>query len=216
MTHYLNKGSALIRIDIQYSFLPAGALPVPNAEQIIEPLNRLSHHAARGGCIVVDTQDWHPPNHKSFASNHKGKKPFETVEMPYGTQVLWPDHCVAGMWSADLCSWLDTDMTSLTIRKGMNPDLDSYSAFYENDRTTSTGLAGYLRERGVERVFLAGLAFDYCVGYSALDAASLGFETVVLLDLCRAIAPATETEMTERLLEAGVRLVSSRDVLHVK
>jgi nicotinamidase/pyrazinamidase len=214
--HYLSKGAALIRIDVQNDFVRGGALAVPGGEDIVEPLNVLSHHAARGGCLVVDTQDWHPLNHKSFASNHEGRKPFETIEMSYGDQTLWPAHCIRGYWGSELYR-IDTTMSSLLIRKGMNPDIDSYSAFFENDHKTQTGLAGYLRERGVTKVFLAGLAYDFCVGYSALDAASLGFETVVLRNLCRAIdMDGSEAAMTQKLLNVGVHIVESGTVLHVK
>jgi nicotinamidase/pyrazinamidase len=221
MRPYFDRGAALIRIDIQNDFLPGGALAVPHGDEIVGPLNELSHHAVRGGCLVIDTQDWHPADHSSFASNHEGRAPFSMMWMPYGDQTLWPDHCVQGTWGSELSGHgnphLDTTMTSLLIRKGMNPRIDSYSAFFENDRETPTGLGGCLKERGVTRLFLAGLAYDFCVGYSALDARRLGFEVVVLRDLCQSIdLDGSETQMTDRLLLAGVALGASDMVSYAK
>ena len=174
---------ALLVVDVQNDFCTGGALAVPGGEAVVPGINRLwDRHA----CKVL-TQDWHPPGHASFASSHAGKQPFDTGRLDYGEQVLWPDHCVQGTSGAAFHPELRTDGADLVLRKGFRPGIDSYSAFFENDRTTPTGLAGYLRERGVERVVLTGLATDFCVGFSALDALASGFETVVLEDLCRGL-----------------------------
>jgi len=155
------------------------------------------------------TQDWHPPGHHSFACVH-GKKHFETIEVPHGTQTLWPDHCVQGTWGAEFHPSLKLSQAELVLRKGFRPHIDSYSAFFENDRTTATGLSGYLRERGLTRVFLAGLAYDYCVGYSALDARRLGFEAVIVKDACRAIdLDGSIAKIETDFAEAGVALIES-------
>ena len=174
---------ALLVVDVQNDFCTGGALAVPGGEAVVPGINHLwDRHA----CKVL-TQDWHPPGHASFASSHEGKQPFDTGRLDYGEQVLWPDHCVQGTPGAAFHPELRTDGADLVLRKGFRPGIDSYSAFFENDRTTPTGLAGYLRERGVERVVLTGLATDFCVGFSALDALASGFETVVLEDLCRGL-----------------------------
>ncbi len=175
--------TALLVIDVQNDFCPGGALAVADGDAVVGAINAmLADYPVR-----VFTQDWHPAGHGSFASSHPGKAAFETTEMPYGTQMLWPDHCVQGTKGADFHPDLRTDPADLIIRKGANPAIDSYSAFFENDRTTPTGLEGYLRTRGVERLVLTGLATDFCVAYSALDAARLGFAVEVRLDACRAI-----------------------------
>ena len=174
---------ALLVVDVQNDFCTDGALAVPGGEAVVPGINRLWDGYA---CKVL-TQDWHPPGHASFASSHEGKQPFDTGVLDYGEQVLWPDHCVQGTPGAAFHLELRTDGADLVLRKGFRPGIDSYSAFFENDRTTPTGLAGYLRERGVERVVLTGLATDFCVGFSALDALASGFETVVLEDLCRGL-----------------------------
>ena len=174
---------ALLVVDVQNDFCTDGALAVPGGEAVVPGINRLWDGYA---CKVL-TQDWHPPGHASFASSHEGKQPFDTGMLDYGEQVLWPDHCVQGTPGAAFHPELRTDGADLVLRKGFRPGIDSYSAFFENDRTTPTGLAGYLRERGVERVLLTGLATDFCVGFSALDALASGFETVVLEDLCRGL-----------------------------
>lgn len=173
----------LIVVDVQNDFCPGGALAVPDGDAVVPVINRLSTRFDHR----ILTQDWHPGGHSSFASSHPGKAPFETVAMPYGTQVLWPDHCVQGDPGAAFHADLRVDGAELVIRKGFRSAIDSYSAFFENDRTTPTGLAGYLRDRGFERVVLAGLATDFCVAYTALDARRMGFETVVVTDACRAI-----------------------------
>jgi nicotinamidase/pyrazinamidase len=175
--------TALIVIDVQNDFCTGGALAVPDGEAVVPLINAmLPDYGAR-----IFTQDWHPAGHSSFASQHAGKEPFGTVEMSYGTQVLWPDHCVQGTQGAEFHADLQTDAANMIIRKGFRRDIDSYSAFFENDRTTPTGLTGYLRTINVQKVTLAGLATDFCVAYSALDAARLGFDVTVDLRACRAI-----------------------------
>ncbi len=173
----------LLVIDVQNDFCPGGALAVPGGDAVIPVIHRIAPHFSH----ILITQDWHSPHHASFASAHPGRQPFETIEMPYGPQTLWPDHCIQGAPGAQLHPALHLPQAELILRKGFRPAIDSYSAFFENDRTTATGLGGYLRERGFTRVFLAGLAYDYCVGYSALDARRLGFPAIVLRDACRAI-----------------------------
>lgn len=177
------EGDVLLVVDVQNDFCPGGALAVPDGDQVVPAINRLA------GLFpdVLLTQDWHPPGHQSFASAHPGRQPFETITVDYGEQVLWPDHCVQGTDGAAFHEDLDTTAAELVIRKGFNPAIDSYSAFYENDHRTPTGLTGYLRTRGFRRVFLAGLATDFCVNFSAVDAAKEGFEAIVLEDACRAI-----------------------------
>jgi nicotinamidase/pyrazinamidase len=174
---------ALIIVDVQNDFCPGGALAVPHGDEIIAAVNSL---AARFRNVVL-TQDWHPPRHASFASSHPGKRPFETIAASYGPQVLWPDHCVQGTEGAEFHPALRIPHAALVLRKGSDPAIDSYSAFYENDRKTPTGLVGYLRERGLTRLFFAGLAFDFCVRYSAEDARRVGFDTFVIEDACRGI-----------------------------
>ena len=173
----------LLVVDVQNDFCPGGQLPVPSGDEVVPLINRVASRFAH----VVLTQDWHPPGHLSFASSHAGRKPYEMVELSYGTQILWPDHCVQDTEGARLRPDLRIAHAQLLLRKGFNREIDSYSAFQENDRKTSTGLAGYLRERGFTRIFLAGLAFDFCVRYSAEDAKQQGFEPLVIEDACRGI-----------------------------
>jgi nicotinamidase/pyrazinamidase len=173
----------LIVVDVQNDFLPGGSLAVADGNEIIAPIERL----ARRFSNILMTQDWHPADHISFASNHPGKTPFETIELDYGTQVLWPDHCVIGTEGAAFAPSLNLPCAQMIIRKGFHSDVDSYSGFREADRQTSTGLAGYLRERDFDRVFVVGLATDFCVGWTALDAREAGFEAIVVEDACRAI-----------------------------
>ena len=175
--------SALIVIDVQHDFCPGGALAVPEGDQIVPGINALMDDFD----TVVLTQDWHPAGHSSFASSHDGKAPYELIEMPYGPQVLWPDHCVQGSTGSDLHTDLNVDRANVIIRKGTNPAIDSYSAFFENDQKTPTGLEGYLKTLGVTEITMVGLATDFCVQFSALDAARLGFKVTVREDLCRAI-----------------------------
>lgn len=174
---------ALAVIDVQNDFCPGGALAVSGGDAIVPGINALMDAFP----LTALTQDWHPPGHLSFASSHPGAKPFDDIEAPYGAQVLWPDHCVQGSRGAAFHPDLDTLCAQLVVRKGCNPQIDSYSAFFENDRTTPTGLHGFLRERGVSELTLVGLATDFCVRFSALDAARLGYATTVRADLCRAI-----------------------------
>lgn len=203
-------GDVLIVVDVQVDFLPGGALAVPDGDAVIAPINRLS----RAFRHVVLTQDWHPEGHASFASSHPDRQPFETTELRYGPQVLWPDHCVQGTPGAEITRDLDIPHAQLVIRKGYNAGIDSYSGFREADRRTSTGLAGYLKERGFRRVFCAGLALDFCVAWTALDAAEAGFETWLIEDASRAIDTNGSLEKARRDLEAaGVRMITSDQVV---
>ncbi|WP_284265304.1 bifunctional nicotinamidase/pyrazinamidase [Roseicyclus amphidinii] len=174
---------ALIVIDVQNDFCPGGALAVPEGDLIVPGITALMTEFP----VVILTQDWHPAGHSSFASEHPGKAPMEMTEMPYGPQVLWPDHCIQGSIGAQFHPDLTVNRADLILRKGFNRAIDSYSAFFENDRTTPTGLEGYLRTRGITRLTMVGLATDFCVNYSAVDAAKLGFDVTVRQDLCRAI-----------------------------
>lgn len=174
---------ALIVIDVQNDFCPGGALAVAGGDEIVAPINALLPEYQ----VRVLTQDWHPAGHSSFASSHPAEEPFGMIDMPYGPQVLWPDHCIQGTEGAAFHPNLRTDPADLVIRKGFRAEIDSYSAFFENDHTTPTGLEGYLKTRGVDTVVLVGLATDFCVNFSAVDAAKLGFRTQVIESLCRAI-----------------------------
>ncbi|WP_421702463.1 bifunctional nicotinamidase/pyrazinamidase [Aliiroseovarius sp.] len=195
---------ALIVIDIQNDFCPGGALAVVDGDAIVPGVNGLM---AEFDAVVL-TQDWHPAGHSSFASSHPGQDPFGMIEMPYGTQVLWPDHCVQGSHGAAFHDGLVTDPADLVIRKGFRPGVDSYSAFFENDKTTPTGLEGYLRTRGITRLTMVGLATDFCVAYSAIDGANLGFDVTVRRDLCRAIdLDGSLAAATQQMEEAGVTLL---------
>lgn len=196
-------GQGLIVIDVQRDFCPGGALAVPEGDSIVPGINALM---AKADAVIL-TQDWHPARHSSFASSHEGASPFDVIEMPYGAQVLWPDHCVQGSDGADFHPQLQTDRADLIIRKGYNRAIDSYSAFFENDHTTPTGLEGYLRTRGIDELVMAGLATDYCVNFSAVDAAQLGFAVTVRKDLCRAIdLDGSLAAAIEGMTAAGVRL----------
>lgn len=191
----------LLVVDVQRDFLPGGALAVPEGDAVVDPINRLGTLFGH----VLLTQDWHPAGHVSFAANHPGRVPFETVSAPYGRQILWPTHCVQGTQGAELAPGLDLPRAELVIRKGFHPAVDSYSAFTEADRRTPTGLAGYLRERGLRRLFLAGLATDFCVAWSALDARAAGFEAAVIEDACRGIDVESSLERAWRDMDqAGV------------
>jgi nicotinamidase/pyrazinamidase len=200
----ISDDDMLLVIDVQNDFCPGGALAVADGDAVVPVINRLMERFAH----VVLTQDWHPAGHSSFASSHPAAKPFETVSMPYGQQTIWPDHCIQGTPGASFHPQLNTERAELVIRKGFRPSIDSYSAFYENDRRTSTGLAGYLRERGLRRIFLAGLATDFCVYYSALDARRLGFDTVLSGPACRAIDLSGSLEVARaEMAKAGVQWV---------
>jgi nicotinamidase/pyrazinamidase len=193
----VGERDVLIAVDIQNDFCPGGALAVPHGDEVVPLVNRLGARFAH----VVLTQDWHPPHHSSFASSHPGRKPYDIVEFPYGPQILWPDHCLQGTAGAEFRKDLDIPGVQLIIRKGYRRLIDSYSTFFENDHTTPTGLAGYLRERGFSRVFLAGLAFDFCVRWSAEDAHKHGFDAVVIEDACRGIDVDGSVNATRRVLK---------------
>lgn len=199
----LMKNEVLIVIDVQNDFCPGGALAVEGGDEIVPLVNA---HMQRFAHVIL-TQDWHPSGHSSFASEHAGKSAFETIRMPYGQQTLWPDHCVQGSPGADFHPGLDLNRAELIIRKGYRREVDSYSAFFENDHVTPTGLGGYLKERSLGKVTFTGLATDYCVAYSALDARRLGLEVTVLLDSCRAIDLAgSMAVMLSKMRDVGVEL----------
>ena len=205
----MKADSVLLVMDVQNDFLPGGLLPVPRGDEVVPVVNRL---AARFANVIL-TQDWHPANHISFASRHPGKKPFETVELAYGTQVLWPDHCVQGSRGAEFHPQLAAHHAQAVIRKGYHAHTDSYSALLEADRVTPTGLAGMLRERGIRRVYCCGLATDFCVAWSALDAQAAGFETWVIEDACRAIDTGGSLAAARRdLAAAGVRMIAAEQI----
>ncbi len=210
MTIRPGENDVLIVVDVQHDFLPGGALAVPDGDAVIAPINRL----ARAFRHVVLTQDWHPQWHASFASTHPAKQPFEMIDLHYGPQVLWPDHCVQGTPGAEISRDLDIPHAQLVIRKGYNAGIDSYSGFKEADRQTSTGLEGYLKERGFRRVFCAGLALDFCVAWTTLDAAAAGFETYLIEDASRAIdTNGSLGKARQDLKDAGVRTISSAQIL---
>jgi nicotinamidase/pyrazinamidase len=197
----ITSQDVLVVIDVQNDFCPGGALEVPHGEQVIG----LIHKAAQKFNHIILTQDWHPAGHSSFASSHPGRKPYETIEAPYGLQILWPDHCIQGTHGAELHPSLHLLQAELILRKGYRTGIDSYSAFFENDHTTPTGLGGYLRERGLNRAFFAGLAYDFCVCYSALDAQRLGLPAVVLREACCAIdINGSVKTIEEQFRQAGV------------
>ncbi len=197
---------ALLLIDIQNDFCPGGALGVPDGDAVVPIANRLARQFEH----VLLTQDWHPPGHSSFASQHAGKSPFETISLSYGAQTLWPDHCVQGTSGADFHPDLNVTKAEMIIRKGFRPTIDSYSAFFENDHTTPTGLTGYLRERDISELVMVGLAYDFCVQYSALDASRLGFTVTVVQSACRAInLDGSAATATEAMRAAGVRLTET-------
>jgi nicotinamidase/pyrazinamidase len=199
----------LLVIDVQNDFLPGGALAVPEGDAIVSLINTLAPRFAH----VALTQDWHAPGHLSFASSHAGRAPFDTITLPYGPQILWPDHCVQGSFGAEFSSAVSIPKAELIVRKGYRREIDSYSAFCEADGVTLTGLAGYLRERGFTRVFLAGLATDFCVAYSAVDARKAGFEVVVIEDACRAIDTGGSLAAAwARMIDAGVARASANDL----
>ena len=205
----ISSRAALLVIDVQNDFIPGGRLPVPEGERIVPLINRLARQFKQ----VVIAQDWHPSGHISFASSHPGRQPYEVIQLPYGPQTLWPEHCVQASAGAELHPELDLPHAQLIIRKGCNPDIDSYSAFLEADRSTTTGLAGYLKERGVDTVYMVGLALDFCVMFSALDARAAGCNACVVVDACRAIdLDGSLAAAITRMQEAGVSLIQSSDV----
>lgn len=199
----------LLIIDVQNDFCPGGALAVADGDAVIPAIHRIAPSFEH----ILLTQDWHPAGHTSFASTHAGKHPFEQIELSYGPQTLWPDHCVQSTSGAEFHPSLHLPQADLILRKGFRPQIDSYSAFFENDHVTSTRLAGYLRERGLTRVFFAGLAYDYCVGYSALDARRLGLEAIVIRDACRAIdLKGSVARIEAEFAKAGVSLIDSGEI----
>jgi nicotinamidase/pyrazinamidase len=205
-----NIRSALLVIDVQNDFIPGGSLPVPEGDLIVPLINRLGRQFTQ----VVIAQDWHPAGHASFASSHPGRQPYDVIQLPYGEQTLWPEHCVQGSRGAEFHPQLDLPQAQLIIRKGCNPDIDSYSAFLEADRSTTTGLAGYLKERGIDTVYMVGLALDFCVMFSALDARAAGFNAFVVLDACRAIdLDGSLAVAIERMQVAGVGLIPSTELI---
>jgi nicotinamidase/pyrazinamidase len=205
----IGEQDVLLVVDIQNDFCPGGGLSVPRGDEVVPLVNSL---AARFSHVVL-TQDWHPRGHLSFASSHPSKKPYQTIEVAYGTQILWPDHCVQGTVGAAFREDLAIAHAELVLRKGYHREIDSYSAFYENDRRTPTGLAGYLRERGFTRVFLAGLAFDFCVRYSTEDAHREGFMAIVIEDACRGIDVDGSLAATRELFKSlGIRCISANAI----
>ncbi len=200
----------LIVVDVQNDFCPGGQLAVASGDAVVVPIHRIAQRFEH----IILTQDWHSAGHSSFASSHPGKHPYEQIELSYGTQTLWPDHCVQGSQGAEFHPSLHLPQAELILRKGFRREIDSYSAFFENDRTTPTGLFGYLRERKLTRVFLAGLAYDYCVAYSALDAKRLNLPTFIVRDACRAINLHGSVALMEvEFALAGVGLIESAEVL---
>ena len=205
----LDDSTVLIIVDAQYGFMPGGGLAVADGDAVVPVINRIAPRFAN----VVLTQDWHPADHISFAANHPGRAPFETITLPYGEQVLWPTHCVQGTRDAALHDDLRVPQAQLIIRKGFHRDVDSYSAFMEADRRTSTGLAAYLKARGISKLYLCGLATDYCVAWSALDARAAGFEATVIEDACRAIdLNGSLARAWADMAAAGVGRVQSTDI----
>jgi nicotinamidase/pyrazinamidase len=210
MTIEITSKDALVVVDVQYDFLPGGSLAVSGGDQIVPLINTLAKRFTN----VIFTQDWHPADHISFASQHPGKVPFQTIELAYGTQVLWPDHCMWNTHGAELSADLDIPHGQLIIRKGYNRLIDSYSGFQEADRETLTGLAGYLGERDVGRLYVVGLATDFCVGWTAIDGAAAGFDVTVIEDATRAIDNAGSLARAwADMAEAGVERVMSKDIL---
>ncbi len=206
----LNDSDALLVIDVQNDFCPEGKLAVTDGNAIVPIINPLIEQFRH----VILTQDWHPAGHSSFATSHSGKAPFSTTAMPYGQQTLWPDHCIQGSDGAAFHPDLQVDAAAMVIRKGTNPEIDSYSAFYENDHTTRTGLAGYLRDLRINRVFCCGLAFDYCVRYSAVDARKESFTTLVIDDACRSIdMDGSDADTRTEFKNRNIALVESHALL---
>jgi len=201
--------TALLMIDIQNDFCPGGALAVPDGDAIVPLVNNVQDRFS----VQVLTQDWHPADHSSFASNHSSGEAFSLTQMPYGDQVLWPDHCVQGTSGAEFHPDLKTNAADVIVRKGYRAPIDSYSAFFENDRKTRTGLDGYLRDRGIEKLVLTGLATDFCVNFTALDAADLGFEVIVLSDACRAIdMDGSLNAALQGMSDRGVQIITSSEL----
>lgn len=205
----ITSRDVLLVVDIQNDFCPGGSLAVPDGDAVIPVIHSIAPRFAH----IVLTQDWHSPRHLSFASAHPGKHPFEHVHLSYGEQTLWPDHCIQGTRGAEFHPALNLPRAELVLRKGFRREIDSYSAFFENDRSTATGLAGYLRDRELTRVFIAGLAYDFCAAYSALDARRLGLPAIVIRDACRAIdLNGSVAAMEKEFAAAGVKLIESPEL----
>jgi len=201
---------ALLVVDIQYDFCPGGALAVPDGDSIIPAVNNLIDHFD----VIIQTQDWHPAGHSSFASSHKGKDPFDTIEMDYGTQVLWPDHCVQGSKGAEFHNDLNTLKSQVIIRKGFRKAIDSYSTFFENDQETATGLTGYLKQRGITELYAVGLATDFCVKWSILDGIDEGFNMHIVEDAVKGIdLNGSLDEAWDEMKKKGVKITQSKDIL---
>ena len=202
--------NALLIVDVQNDFCPGGALEVPNGDKVVPVINKLSQKFD----VVVQTQDWHPAGHSSFASSHDGKEPFETIEMPYGKQVLWPDHCIQGSNGAAFHPDLETDCSQLIVRKGFRREIDSYSAFFENDDKTPTGLTGYLRQRDIDTLYAVGLATDFCVKWSVVDGLKEGFDVYVVEDAVKGIDIEGSVDAAwDEMLKAGAQKVTSETLL---
>jgi nicotinamidase/pyrazinamidase len=216
LTSHHASHDLLLIIDVQRDFCPGGRLAIADGDAVVPAINRLAGSFEH----IVLTQDWHPANHTSFASQHAGKQPFDQIQLSHGPQTLWPDHCVQNSPGADFHPDLSTEVharTELILRKGFRAEIDSYSAFLENDKHTTTGLAGYLRERGFERIFISGLAYDYCVRFSAVDAVRAGVETWVIQDACRSVGPASSKEAaTCELDQNGVRRITIAELLNLR
>jgi nicotinamidase/pyrazinamidase len=202
----IGESDVLLVIDVQNDFCPGGSLAISNGDEVVPIINKL---AARFQHVIL-TQDWHPPGHESFASSHDGKGVYDSIEAAYGPQTLWPDHCVQGTKGAEFHNDLDVSKAELILRKGFRKNIDSYSAFLENDHATSTGLAGYLKERAFRRIFIAGLAYDYCVRFSAVDGKEAGFESFVIEDACRAVNMENSVEKTNQdFAQKGIQRITS-------
>jgi nicotinamidase/pyrazinamidase len=209
LTKIHRETDMFVAIDVQNDFCPGGALPVVDGDAVVPRINGLSPKFAN----FVATQDWHTPGHHSFAGSHTDKSPYDSIELHYGMQTLWPDHCVQGTAGAAFHPALDLTAAQLILRKGFRPTIDSYSAFFENDKKTHTGLSGYLRDRGFKRVFFAGLATDFCVAYSAIDAVRQGFQSVVFIDACRAIDVNGSLDAAlKQMKDVGVTLIESDEI----
>jgi nicotinamidase/pyrazinamidase len=212
MSIVIKQRDALIVVDMQNDFMPGGALAVADGDKIISGINELMKRFHRNGARNILTQDWHPANHLSFAGQHERKRPFDSIDGVSGIgPVLWPDHCIQGTKGSEFHNQLNVTMAHLIIRKGMHPEIDSYSAFTENDRQTDTGLAGYLRNANLKRIFICGLALDYCVYWSAMDGMNKGFETFVVPELCKGIAEETIEKAIKHMTEKGVKLIGVKD-----
>ena len=204
----INRNDALIVIDVQNDFCPNGTLAVENGDLIIKPINQIMHLFDN----IVLSQDWHPKAHKSFASNHEDKNPFDTKMLSYGEQILWPDHCISGTKGAEFHPLLNSKKANAIIRKGYNPEVDSYSTFFENDRKSSTGLAGYLNQLNIKRIFLSGLVFEYCVGFSAIDGINLGYEVFTIEDAIGYFKNDDYEAMNNQLIKLGVKSIYKENI----